>query len=247
MDLGIQAALARAEGRFADSRRLAAQARDHVGRHNVLALMGFGSHVTAIRMEEGRSGEVVANLGPLLAEPGDLPAWRAMLAGALADVGDHSRAAVELHAMTHVGGPGVPNDSTMPLAIRYLPEVCRQLDDAHTAKLLLPWIRPWAGQLLILLAGLSIEGASDRSLGHLYSTLSELDEADAAYTSAADLERSNGFRPLVARTQYWHARALFQRNSPGDQDRAETLLTEVIAIADDLGMRRLGEQATQLL
>jgi tetratricopeptide (TPR) repeat protein len=247
MDLGIQAALARAEGRFADSKRLAAQARDHAGRHNVIAVMGFGSHVIAVRMEEGRTDEVVANLDLLLVEPDDLPAWRSMRAGALADVGDHSRATVELHALTELGRPRVPPDSTMPLAVRYLPEVCRQLGDFDTAKLLLPYIQPWAGQLLIPLAGLSIEGASDRSLGHLYSTLGELDEADAAYTSAAQLERSNGFRPLVARTQYWHARALIERNSPGDRHRSESLLAEVITIADEFGMRRLGTQATELL
>jgi hypothetical protein len=108
-------------------------------------------------------------------------------------------------------------------------------------------VEPWAGQLLVVTIGTSIEGASDRSIGHLLATLGRLDEADAAYTAAAELERSAAVRPLAARTQYWHARMLLERRARGDHDRAFALLDDVLAVTGELGMHRLDEQAATLL
>ena len=104
-------------------------------------------------------------------------------------------------------------------------------------------MRPWAGQILVVRSGLSIEGGSDRSLGHLLATLGRLDEADAAYAAASAMEHSAGFAPLLARTDYWHARALLERDAPVDRERALTLLDRVVAVATQLGMPLLCRQA----
>jgi hypothetical protein len=130
-----------------------------------------------------------------------------------------------------------------PLLIRHLSELCRQLGDSHRAATALAHITAWAGQILINGWALSIEGASDRAIGHLLATLGRPDEADAAYTSAAELERSAGFPPLAARTEYWHAQLLLERNAPGDRDRIRALLTDVVDITDRLGMTLLHRQA----
>jgi tetratricopeptide (TPR) repeat protein len=95
--------------------------------------------------------------------------------------------------------------------------------------------------------GISIEGAADRSLGHLLATLGRFDEADAAYRSAAGLELDNAFRPLAARTHYWHARMLLERRSHGDREAAEELLDDVIDVSRELGMDRLAQQALSQL
>jgi hypothetical protein len=78
---------------------------------------------------------------------------------------------------------------------------------------------------------------------HLLAALGLLDEADAAYRSAAQLELSNGFRPLAARTHYWHARMLLERRSRGDRELAEELLKDVISVTRELGMDLLAKQA----
>ena len=91
--------------------------------------------------------------------------------------------------------------------------------------------------------GLSIEGASDRAIGHVLATIGRLDEAAACYSSAAELERAAGFSPLVARTQYWHARTLLERDTTGDRDRAHALLDEVTQATDQLGMTQLHHDA----
>jgi tetratricopeptide (TPR) repeat protein len=243
----LDAALAIAEGRFADGKRLAAQASDHGGRHNTVVALAYGAQILAARLEQGRVGEVIAAIHQLDAVLNDLPAWRAMLAGALADAGDHAQAAAELDRLLSEGDVPLPHDVTVPLAVRYLPEACRQLGDVAAAQTLLPHIAPWAGQLLVVTIGTSIEGASDRSIGHLLTTLGRFDEADAAYESASRLERGAGFRPLAARTDYWHARALLEREAIGDRQRSVELLTDVVTVTDELGMRLLREQAAALL
>jgi tetratricopeptide (TPR) repeat protein len=98
----------------------------------------------------------------------------------------------------------------------------------------------------LLSGGLSIEGASDRALGHLLATLGRFDEADAAYTAAAELEQASGFAPLVARTKYWHASALVERDAPGDRRRAHQLLDDTIDLTDRLHMELLGRHAESL-
>jgi hypothetical protein len=129
------------------------------------------------------------------------------------------------------------------MAIRYVSEVCRHLSDQARATSLLAHVTPWAGQILVGMSGLSIEGAADRAVGHLLATLGRFDDADTAYAAAAELERSAGFPPLVARTQYWHARTLLDRDAPGDRERARALLDDVIDETNPLGMALLHQQA----
>jgi hypothetical protein len=108
-------------------------------------------------------------------------------------------------------------------------------------------VKQWAGQILVVARGSSLEGAGDRSIGHLLATLGRLDEADNAYTTAAHLEHASGFPPLEARTLYWHGRLLLERNSRGDRDRAADLLAMVTEVTEAIGMRLLNAQASYLL
>ncbi len=241
----LQSALATATGRFTEGKRLAAEAAQRAGRHIMLVELGFAAQIHAARMEEGRLDTVIAALRGLDSLEVELPAWRAMLADALADVDRHSEAAEQLSRIHSVRTSDAVDGRIggAPLAIRHLSEVYRQLGDDRRAATLLRVASPWGGQILVGAWGLSIEGASDRAIGHLMATLGRLDEADAAYTSAADLERAAGFPPLVARTEYWHARALLERDAPGDRARAATLLDGVVEVAGGLGMELLCRQA----
>ncbi len=234
--LNVDSAIATASGRFREGKRLAAEAARIAGRHTTQVELVFAAQILASRMEQGRLDEVIAGLRQLDGFAIPLPAWRAMLAGALADAGHHAAARAELSRFDE--HPGYPKDYGTSLSIRHLAEACRQLGDHERAAALLPHVQPWAGQLLIVAAGLSIDGASDRAIGHLLATIGRFDEAEAAYTAAAELERTAGFPPLVARTEYWHARALLERDAPGDRDRAASLLDGVVD-----GVRPTGHDA----
>lgn len=240
----IESALAAGCGRFTDAKRLAAEAADHAGSSRLVQLR-FGAQIMAVRMEQGRLDEIVPYLRRLDVLKVEVPEWRAVLATALADGGSDEEA---MSVLVSVDGAGVLTSGRPPvaLAVRHLAEACRLLGARHIAAELLPHVEPWSGQLLLVLPGVSIEGAADRAIAHLLAVLGRLDEADAAYTSAAALERAARFPPLLARTEYWHARGLLERDRPGDRERATTLLDEVVEITDHLGMRLLHQQATDL-
>jgi tetratricopeptide (TPR) repeat protein len=242
----LEAAVATAEGRFDDGKRLAAEANAHGGRNNPVIALAYAAQIMVTRMEQGRAHEVVTGLRQFDALLDDLPAWRAMLAGALADAGERAEARAELARLLPDDNNFRPANFTAPLALRYLPEVCRQLGDAAAAERLLPQVAAWSGQVLVVAIGVSIEGASDRSVGHLLATLGRLDEADEAYESAARLERDNGYPPLVARTSYWHSLALIERGRPEDLQRSQRLLADAMAISEKLGMNLLNHQARSL-
>jgi tetratricopeptide (TPR) repeat protein len=242
----IRSALATASGRFAEGKALAAETAQRAGRHIPVVELGYVAQILAGRMEQGRLDEVIAALDGLDRLELDLPAWRAMRTGALAEAGRIDEASESLQQImtdvTSIGDAGVVGPA--PMTIRHLPEVCRRLGDTTSAATLLTHVTPWAGQMLVATWGLSIDGATDRAIGHLLATLGRLDEADTAYTSAAELEHSAGFPPLIARTHYWHARALLERNETGDHERARDLLDGVIEVASRVGMSQLHQQAT---
>ena len=240
----IAAGLALAEGRFAAATHLTHEALDAAGGQQLLFHLVHTAQMTANLLEQGRIDHVVHTIRSFESSDFDIPAWNAMLACCLADDGATREAAALLSRLSDHEQTGYHRDFSAPLSIRHLSETCRHVGDAQqAAQRLLPNVAAWRGQLLYLVFVCTVEGAADRSLGHVLATLGRLEEADAAYTRAASLERTSGFASLLARTQYWHARCLIQRGERVDIRRAQTLLDETIDIADRLGMRKIAEQA----
>ena len=239
----FESALARASGQFNESKRFAAEAVKLSEPDNVVTQFVYATQIVLTRMEEGRLAEVIDSLRAFERTGIVAPGWNAVLANALADDGHREEAADHVARLLDDQPYRFLDDNAAPLAIRHLTEACRHLDDDERAAAILPHVERWAGQLLVSTYGASIEGASDRAVGHLLATLGRLDEADIAYTRAALLERSVGFLPLVARTEYWHARTLLDRHAPGDHQRADALLDDVVEISDRLGMRQLAARA----
>ena len=171
-----------------------------------------------------------------------------MRAGALAEAGRLAEASAELdrfdEELSRGGTAGVIAGA--PLAIRHLSEVCRRLGRRAEAAAMLTLVEPWGGQVLVSPWALSIEGAADRAIGHLLATLGRIEEADAAYIAAARIEREAGFPPLLARTAYWHAQALLDRDAEGDSQRSRALLDNAVELAAHLGMLRLRHDAASL-
>jgi hypothetical protein len=170
------------------------------------------------------------------------PEWLAMLATALADAGQRAEAAAVLDRIDLEVVFNTPRFGK-PLAVRHLAEACRLLDDANLAAALLPHLEPWSGQILLVNPGSSIDGAADRSLGHVHAVLGRFAQADARYAAATELERRAELPTHLARTEYWHARLLLERDGPGDRERADSLLDDVVEITGAIGMANLHRQA----
>jgi hypothetical protein len=246
-----RAAIAIAEGRFGDGESLAARARSQAGR-SPLVDVAHAAQVLAIRLEEGDVDTVAAfmeeNLDAVQNPPSGwrYMAERLMLIGAHAEAGHLARVAHYFQLVIDDVPRQLHDDLFAGLAIRYAAEACRQLGDVDHAAEWLPLVAPWSGQLLVVALAVTIEGAADRSIGHLYATLGDLGNADVAYTAAAQLESSAGFPPMVSRTRYWHAKALIDLGNAEQRQQAVAMLDDVHQTTAALGMRRLAEQAAAL-
>jgi tetratricopeptide (TPR) repeat protein len=241
------AAIAIAEGRFAEAKSRAAEVRDIGGAHNLSITYTYGAQVSAIRAEEGRADVVIDGLRPMAHNPprGTI-AWRAMLAGLLADVDRLDEASEHFEALAPGGFSILSRNYSFPLAIRYLAETCAQLSDTARAAQLLPEIEPYSGQMLIVTLGTSIEGAADRSLGQLYGLIGRIDDAERHFEKAWRLEDAMRFPALAARSRYWHARLLAQSRDPNKREKAIALLQNTQEVSSQLGMKLLHQQASKL-
>jgi class 3 adenylate cyclase/tetratricopeptide (TPR) repeat protein len=239
-----QSAIAIASGDFAAGKRMAAEAAGRpAGQLDALAL-AHAAQLLAIWYERGRTEPVIAALDQLERDDDGFTPWVAMLSSVLAETGQLDRSGIELRRVMPRLAHGFVPVFGGPVAVRYVAEACRRLDLRSSAEHWVAHVAPWTGTLLV--AHMTIEGAADRSLGHLLATTGRLDEAIDAYAAGSELERRAGFPPLHARTGYWHARTLLERDGPGDREQAAALLDETIEIAERLGMRLLHQQAKDL-
>ena len=86
----------------------------------------------------------------------------------------------------------------------------------------------------------------DRVLGLLSQTMGNLDQAFQHFEDSLAFCRKAGYRPELAWTCCDFADMLFERNQPGDREKAVPLLDESLAISTELGMLPLMERAAAL-
>jgi DNA-binding SARP family transcriptional activator len=238
------AAVALAEGRFADAEELSTTIPG-ASDWPLWRLTALGQTRVATR-ERGKHAPVREDLasyyrsfGP--AEEIACPI-RSMLAALLAEAGDHTGAAHHAKLVTRTLNLRRLGWNA-PFVLRHLAEVAAVLGDAGLAADLLPVLAGYSGQVLVSFTGRTIEAAADRAIGQALLALDRLDEAVDRLTAAQALEDSLDFHALTARTTYWHARTRLRRDAPGDRDTARQLLDQAVTQARKLGMNQLEQEA----
>jgi tetratricopeptide (TPR) repeat protein len=239
--LVMRAAIALAEGRFDDAKRIAAEARD-AWRDDFQSALLFRAQLQAARLERGRHAQIADVLSGFVQ---DAPRWlqyqRTVLVTALVELGRFDDARRELAAFDALRLE--PRGWAWPLALRHLAESSALLGDEQRAAELVPRLEPYAGLLLVGYGYTVIESSADRARGQMLATLGRLDEAIACYESGLALEESFGAPALAARTRYWLARALATR---GDAARARAEAEASRDAARGFGMILLADQAEAL-
>ncbi len=242
--LGLRSAVALAEGRFDDAKRLAADAKQTAWREETSSDLLFRLQAQTARLEQGRAAAVVDPLAELLARG---PRWiqyqRSVLASALARLGREEDARAELALFDALALQ--ERGFSWPFPMRHLAEAAALLGDEARAAALVPKLAPYAGQLLVAYSGQVIEGSADRARGQCLATLGRWDEAVACYEAGLATEQAFGAAALAARTRYWLARALAERNAPGDAARAHAEASAACEAASAFGMAELAEQTRE--
>ena len=234
------------EGRFDEVRSCWKDMRRYARAYR--AVMGFEAQQGYyLAREQGDLADQVGPLEQMAAVSSESLYVPAMLAVARLDTADEAaafRALESLDADTIRHGA---NENAWGAVLALLAEVSASSESKAHAALLYERLTPFAGRLLATVIGLACLGAAERYQGMLCATLERWDDAEAHFERALALERRIRGRALLPRTRYWQARFFRQRGAAGDDDAARTILSEVVNDTRELGMRRLCEQAEQLL
>jgi hypothetical protein len=195
-------------------------------------------------------GDLAALLGPLehIAAGGSESLYvPAMLAVARLDTADEAAALRTLDSLTADDLRRGETESAWGAVLALLAEVAASGESKAQAAVLYELLNPFAGRLLTAVIGLACLGAAERYQGMLSTTLERWDDAETHFERALHLEQGIRGHALVPRTRYWQAQFLRARARPGDDGTARAILSEVVKDTRELGMRRLREQAEQLL
>jgi hypothetical protein len=240
------ATLALLDGRFEEVESLSVRQLGTADR-NPNVMLSYAGQVVAQRIQTGREDEVVDGIDRTIARHPDLPVLVVTKAWVCASTGREEEARVLVDDLALDGFARVGRGLLWPACMAQLTEAIAAVGSIDHARTLYELLEPYSGQCIVVGQGLDVPGAADRYLGMLAATQGRVDEADARYAAAFDVEERMYSPPLMARTRYWWARALLARREGDDVDRAVSLLTECLATANDLAMTRLAAQASALL
>jgi DNA-binding SARP family transcriptional activator len=234
------------EGRFEDVRARWNDMRRYARAYRAVA--GIEAQQAYYLARE--QGDLAVLLGPLeriAAGSSESLYGPAMLAVAQLDTADETAALRTLNSLTVEDIRRSETESAGGAVLALLAEVAAGGASKSHAALLYDLLNPFAGRLLAAVIGLACLGAAERFQGMLSTTLERWDDAEAHFERALELEQRIRGHALVPRTRYWQAQFLRARARPGDDRTARAILGEVAKDTRELGMRRLSEQAEQLL
>ncbi len=206
--------------------------------HAEVASGVYGVQMFTIRRELGRLAEVGPLLRQFIDENSEVTAWRPGFALMASDLGF---AQVARKAFNDLAASGLafPRDGKRGITLCYLAEVCVRLRDSDRAPRLYELLSPYRDLALVVPVATACFGAIGRYLGMLATLLGDWRSAEDHFRNALHLDEHLQAWPWLAHTKYEFARCLSARGGSGDRGRAETLLAEANAIAEQLGMTRL--------
>src|SRR6266516_1044959 len=125
-------------------------------------------------------------------------------------------------------------------------EVCHFLGDAVRAAFLYNALLPHAQRWVNVGQAAATLGCLSRHLGLLATTMGRWEEAEQHFHYALDAHEKAGARLWLGWTQFQYADMVLRRDSAGDREKALSLLSRALDIAQRLEMKALLERALAL-
>jgi DNA-binding SARP family transcriptional activator/tetratricopeptide (TPR) repeat protein len=163
------------------------------------------------------------------------PFLRCLLAHVHAQLGRTDDARRELDELATDAFEALPFDQEWLFGMSLLAETSSLLAGTDSAAVLYGLLLPWAA-FNVANHPEGMRGAVSRYLGLLTTTLGRWSEAAAHFEDALAMNKRMGARPWLAHTQNDYARLLFDRDRPGDRERAQELRDQALATYRELGM-----------
>lgn len=243
----LRAMRAHLEGRFDDAVALSEHAFAYGERANDRnALHVHLAQASCLWLDQGRADELLDELERFGPDWGPSPIVRTTKALAFAGLDRREEALAEVAVIAEQGFASIPRDALWELAIVSFARTVGHFDDPTYADELYELLLPFADRVCVLGGAVLCLGPTSRILGMLARAGGRFDVALEHFADALERSRALGSPPLVARTQLEAAKARVRRGAPGDEQAAERLLQEAAAIADGLGMQKLGHDIEKL-
>jgi class 3 adenylate cyclase/tetratricopeptide (TPR) repeat protein len=229
-------------GRFEEGERLAQEALamgQSFGHPYAPAV--YAVQLYLLRMQQGRLAEMEA-----IFQAAVQPVARAGLAYIYVAEGHEAEARSVFEQLAADGFASIPRDANWMLTLAALAQVCVFLDDSQRAETLHGLLSPYQGYNVSIDNAIVCYGALSRYLGLLAAVLRRWDDAERHFEDALAMNARMDTPPWVAWTQQDYAAMLLKRGEPGDREKARELSEQALATARELGMKAIGDQATDI-
>jgi tetratricopeptide (TPR) repeat protein len=233
-------------GRIGEAAHLAADARragEAAGQPDAPLL--FLWQQFSVCFEQGQLGELIDELVRLVRDIPGLPATRAMMALAHAELDQPDQAREALRPMAASGFSLLPVDTIWLRAMTDSAAACAYIGDTGWAITVHQLLTPYAHLLPTACLG-TPTGAVVHHLGLLATTLGRYEEAEAHFAAAEAIHARVEAPTWLARTRLEWARMLIARHGPGDTERARDLVGQALASARDLRLGTVERRALAL-
>jgi class 3 adenylate cyclase len=211
-----------------------------------VAMQMFGAAQFAIRREQNRLVELEAPVKGLAEMYPAVPAWRTALAFNYSERGMPEEARAEFEILAADDFSIFPRDGNWPIAMALLTETCAFLGDRDRAEYLYRELLPYGNRCIIVGACVDCYGANHRILGRLATTIERWDDAEQHYQDAMEMDKQMGAGRFAGWTFHLYAQMLLLRDGPGDREKAISLLSQALDVAERLGLTALLERSLKL-
>lgn len=235
-------------GRAEESERLMLEAYEH-GRvvdeetaANLLAAQLFNH-----RWIVGRLGELAGAIDGFAEQRPWIPTWRCAAAFLRSEIGEFDAAREQLDAVGRDGFRDLPRDGNWSTGLALAGYAASSIGAREHAAALYALASPVADRIVVVAAGDASIGPLALPAAALATTLERWDEGLAHLAVADRLNARLDARPMAAATHRERARLLLARGRLADLAAARLECERALALAGDLGMARIAEQARDLL
>jgi len=232
------------DGRLSDVERLAEAclfSGQRVHDHN--ALLTFGVHLTLVRIEQGRAGEVLEVIRDYRARYPRIVGWRVLYAYALCRAGIMSDSAAEYESLRRAGF-ALPDDLNWMVSMAWLAETCHAEADREGASLLYQRLVPFAERLIVIgYAGIACLGSVERYLALLSATLGHDQQTQQHFERALAVHRALPAILPLANTLCDYAQWL---SALGQHAAAHALLLEAKPLIEERDLTALRSRASAI-
>ena len=203
---------------------------------NTTAVAIFAGQLGYARYFQGRLGELHATVGAVADHFAAIYAFQAFLPVIYAEMGLGDEAREQFERLAADDFADVPRDRFWLTCMNLLSLACAHLEDRARAQVLYDLLLPFADRLIVIGGVAAPHGSAHTYLGLLATVLDRFDVAEEHFLAAISADRKLGASHSSIRTQVDYAQMLLRRGGPGDREKVEQIVEDVLPEAKRLGL-----------